>query len=156
MRLNVKLTDGAPLPFHAKPGDAGMDLTTRDTVEIAPGGTVLVHTGVAAEIPEGYYGAIVPRSGMASKRGITLANTPSTIDSGYRGEILLPLHNIAPSHIFANGTCLPNFDGFVTVERGERVAQLIILPHATCECVAVDELSDTERGATGFGSSGTV
>lgn len=156
MRLNVKLTDGAPLPFHAKPGDAGLDLTTRDTVEIAPGGTVLVHTGVAAAIPEGYYGAIVPRSGMASKRGVTLANTPSTIDSGYRGEILLPLHNIAPSHIFVNGTCLPNFDGFVTVERGERVAQLIILPYASCECVAIDELSDTARGTSGFGSSGTL
>lgn len=155
MRLNVKLTDGAPLPRHAKPGDAGMDLTSRDTVEIAPGGTVLVHTGVSAEIPDGFYGAIVPRSGMASKRGITLANTPSTIDSGYRGEILLPLHNIAPSHIFEHGRCVPNFDGFVTVERGERVAQLIILPHATCECVEVDELSDTVRGDGGFGSSGT-
>lgn len=154
MRLNVKLTDGAPLPFHAKPGDAGMDLTTRDTVEIAPGGTVLVHTGVAAEIPEGYYGAIVPRSGMASKRGITLANTPSTIDSGYRGEILLPLHNIAPSHIFANGECVPNFDGFVTVERGERVAQLIVLEYQQVTCVSVPSLSHTERGEDGFGSTG--
>lgn len=153
MRLNVKLTDGAPLPFHARPGDAGMDLTSRDTVEIAPGGTVLVHTGIWAEIPDGYYGAVVPRSSVASKKGITLANTPSTIDSGYRGEILLPLHNIAPSHVFVSGQCLPNFDGFVTVERGERVAQLIILPHATCECVEVEELSSTERGSGGFGST---
>ena len=140
MRLNVKLTDGAPLPFHAKPGDAGLDLTSRETVEIAPQGTVMVGTGVAMAIPEGYYGAVVPRSGMASKRGVTIINTPGTIDSGYRGEIKLPLYNAGHDT--------------VTVERGERVAQLIILPHATCECVEVEELSSTERGSGGFGSTG--
>lgn len=154
MRLNVRLTDGAPLPRHAKPGDAGMDLTTRETVEIMPGGTVLVGTGIACEIPDGYYGAIVPRSGMASKRGVTLANSPSTIDSGYRGEILLALHNMAPSHIFKDGQCVPNWDGAVTVERGERVAQLIILKHEAVECVEVEELSTTERGSGGFASTG--
>lgn len=159
MRINVKLTDGAPLPRHAKPGDAGMDLTSRDTVEIAPGGTVMVHTGVSMEIPEGYYGAIVPRSGMASKRGITLANAPATIDSGYRGEILLPLHNIASALKLvkdANGHTShyePNHEMAVVV-RGERVAQIIIKRHETCECVEVEELSETERAANGMGSTG--
>lgn len=141
MRLNVKLTDGAPLPRHARPGDAGMDLTTRETVEIAPQGTVLVGTGVAMAIPDGYYGTIVPRSGMASKKGVTIVNTPGTIDSGYRGEIKLPLYNAGHE--------------MVTVERGERVAQIIIQSHETVECVTVDELSDTSRGASGFGSSGS-
>lgn len=141
MRLNVKLTDGAPLPFHAKPGDAGMDLTSRETVEIAPQGTVMVGTGVAVELPRGFYISVVPRSGMASKRGITIVNTPGTIDADYRGEIMLPLYNAG--HETA------------VVERGERVAQMIVQRHETVECVAVDELSETARGSSGFGSSGT-
>lgn len=141
MRINVRLTDGAPLPRHARPGDAGMDLTSRQTVEIAPQGTVMVGTGVAMEIPGGCYGAVVPRSGMAAKRGITIANTPGTIDSGYRGEIMLPLHNLG--HEVA------------VVERGERVAQIIVQRHETCECVEADGLSGTERGDGGFGSTGT-
>lgn len=140
MRIRVKLTDGAPMPRHAKPGDAGMDLTTRETVEIAPQGTVKVGTGVAMEIPEGYYGAVVPRSGMATGRGVTIVNTPGTIDSGYRGEIKLPLYNAGHE--------------LVTVERGERVAQIIIKRHETVECVEADELSETERGSGGFGSTG--
>lgn len=154
MELKVKLTDGAPLPRHAKSGDAGMDLTSRETVEIMPGGTVMVGTGVWAEIPDGFFGMLAPRSGMASKRGITLANTPSVIDSGYRGEIKLALHNMAPSHIFKDGECVPNWDGVVTVEKGERVAQMIILKHETVECVEVEELSDSSRGSGGFGSTG--
>jgi len=140
MRINVKLTDGAPMPKHSKPGDAGMDLTSRETVEIAPQGTVKVGTGVAIELPRGYFGMVVPRSGMASKRGVTIVNTPGIIDSDYRGEIMLPLYNAGHD--------------LVTVERGERVAQIIILSHETCECVEVDELSDTERGSNGFGSTG--
>jgi dUTP pyrophosphatase len=159
MNLKVKLTDGAPLPRHARPGDAGMDLTSRETVEIAPGGTVMVHTGVWMEIPDGYYGEIVPRSGMASKRGVTLANAPATIDSGYRGEILIPLHNIASALRLvkdANGHTShyePNHD-LAVVERGERVAQIIIKRHETVRCVEVEELSETERGEGGFGSTG--
>jgi dUTP pyrophosphatase len=159
MQIKVKLTDGAPMPKHAKPGDAGMDLTSRQTVEIAPGGTVMVGTGVWMEIPEGYYGAIVPRSGMASKRGITIANAPGTIDSGYRGEIMLPLHNMASAfRLVSDGNVEhyePNFE-LAVVERGERVAQIIIKKHETCECVEVEELSETERAANGFGSSGTM
>ena len=139
--MNVKLTDGAPLPRHAKFGDAGLDLTARETVEIAPQGTVMVGTGVACEIPSGYVGLVFPRSGMASKRGVNLANNVGVVDSGYRGEIKLPLYNAG--HELA------------VVERGERCAQLVVVPFATCECVEVDELSGTERGQGGFGSSGT-
>ena len=161
MEIKVKLTDGAPLPKHVRVGDAGMDLTSRETVEIVAGGTVKVGTGVWMEIPEGYYGEIVPRSGVASKRGITLANTPATIDSNYRGEIMLPLHNISPVgtwELIDPDRCeyrmVPNVPAIV--ERGERVAQIIIKRHETCECVEVNELSETERAANGFGSSGTM
>ena len=140
MELKVKLTDGAPLPRHAKKGDAGLDLTSRKMVNIQPGETQMVGTGVAAEIPEGCFGLIAPRSGLASKYGITLANTPSVIDSGYRGEIKLALHNIGKK-------------GY-TVHNGERVAQMVVIPCATCCCVEVGELGEIERGETGFGSSG--
>lgn len=141
MQVKVKITDGAPMPRYAKPGDVGMDLTSRQTVEIAPHGTIKVGTGVAFEFPEGVYGCVVPRSGMAYKRGVTIANTPGTVDNQYRGEVFLPLHNIG------NET--------VVVERGERVAQIIFKRYVEVECVEADELSETERGATGFGSSGT-
>lgn len=139
--LKVKLKDGAPLPRHAKPGDAGLDLISTETVQIAPFETVMVGTGVAAEIPEGFYGDVRPRSSIATKRGITLANAPGTIDSSYRGEIMLPLHNITSK--------------MQRVERGERVAQMILQQYVTCTCVEVDELGETERGAGGFGSTGT-
>lgn len=142
MRIKVKLTDGAPLPRHAKQGDAGMDLTSRETVEIAPQGTVMVHTGVRMEIPEGYVGLCFPRSGLASKRGINLTNCVGVIDSGYRGEIMAPLYNAGHET--------------QVVERGERIFQIAIVPFATCECVEADELSQTERAATGFGSSGAM
>lgn len=142
MELKVKLTDGAPLPKHAKSGDAGLDLTSRMTVNLQPGETQMVGTGLAAEIPEGFFGLIAPRSGLASKYGITLANTPSVIDSGYRGEIKLALHNIGKK-------------GY-TVHRDERVAQMVVIPYATCDCVEVDELSETDRGEGGFGSSGAM
>ena len=141
MELRVKLSDGAPLPRHAKSGDAGMDLTTRETVEIAPQGTVMVGTGVAVEIPEGYVGLCFPRSGLASKRGINLTNCVGVIDSGYRGEIKAPLYNAGHET--------------QVVERGERVFQLVVMPFVTCECVEVEELSDSQRGAGGFGSTGT-
>lgn len=142
MRINVKLIDGAPLPRHAKQGDAGMDLTSRETVEIAPQGTVMVGTGVAMEIPEGFVGLVFPRSGLASKRGVSLTNCVGVIDSGYRGEIKAPLYNAGHET--------------QVVQRGERVCQIAIIPFVTCECVEADELSQTERAATGFGSSGAM
>lgn len=154
MNINVKIDNGVPVPKHAISGDAGMDLTTTEQVTIMPGGTVMVGTGVRMELPAGYFGMLAPRSGMASKRGITLANTPSVIDSTYRGEIKLALHNMAPSHVFVDGECVPNWDGAVTIGEGERVAQLIVMRHETVECVPVDELSETERGSGGFGSTG--
>lgn len=140
MRINVKLTDGAPLPKHAKPGDAGMDLTARETVTIPPHETVLVGTGVAMEIPEGYVGLVFPRSGMASKRGVNLANCVGVIDSGYRGEIKAPLYNMTR---FTQ-----------KVMKGERVCQIAVMPCMTCECIEVDSLSASERGEGGFGSTG--
>lgn len=142
IELNVKLSDGAPLPRHAKPGDAGLDLTTREEAVILPFDTVLVGTGVSVEIPDGYVGLVFPRSGLASKRGITLANCVGVVDSGYRGEIKVPLHN------------LKNYVQMVMA--GERVCQLVIVPFETCICRGVRELSDSERGADGFGSSGMM
>ena len=143
MELKVKLEYGAPLPRHAKDGDAGLDLTSRmDTFQISPGETVMVRTGVSVEIPRGFYGAIVPRSGIASKRGLANVNAPGVIDSGYRGEILVPLHNYG--------------EQVQIVEKGERIAQMVVQRHETVTCVEVDGLSDTERGSGGFGSTGAM
>ena len=162
MQLKVKLSDGAPLPKHAKPGDAGLDLTTRETVELAPGETKMVGTGVSVEIPECYFGMVVPRSGLGS-RGVTLSNAVGIIDSGYRGEIKAPLHNNHPAHVAIMHDEPPhefvrepryNVDGIMTVERGERVCQLIVVPYQSVECVEVDALEESARGASGFGSSG--
>lgn len=140
MKINVKLDKGASLPKHAKSGDAGLDLTAREKVKIAPHQTVLIGTGVSVEIPSGCVGLCFPRSGLASKRGITLANCVGVIDSGYRGEIMAPLHNIS--------------EKAQVIEVGERVFQLVVIPYYTCECVEVEELDETDRGTGGFGSSG--
>lgn len=140
MKLNVKLADGAPLPRHAKPGDAGLDLTVRESLNIAPFGTVMAGTGVSVEIPEGYVGLCFPRSGISTKRGINLSNCVGVIDSGYRGEIMAPLHNMTGEE--------------QRIEKGERVCQLIVMPYETCECVEADDLGETVRGGSGFGSSG--
>lgn len=140
MNIKAKLTDGAPLPKYAKPGDAGMDLTSREDVELKPFETKIVNTGVAIELPVGYVGLLFPRSGLASKRGITLAHAVGVIDSGYRGEIKAPLLNI---------TAEMNY-----VDRDERICQLVVVPYQHCNLVEVDELGESERGDTGFGSSG--
>lgn len=159
MQINVRLLDDVPLPRHAKPGDAGMDLTSRETVTLAPGETMTVGTGVAMEIPEGYVGLVFPRSGLGS-RGVNLSNCVGVIDSSYRGEIKAPLHNNHPPVVTRGGvigsTSFSATHQSMTVERGERVCQIVIVPFETCECVEVDELSETVRGATGFGSSGSM
>jgi len=142
--LNVRLTDGASLPRHAKPGDAGLDLTTRQSVTLLPGETKTVGTGVSVEIPDGYVGLVFPRSGLGS-RGLNLSNCVGVIDSGYRGEIMAPLHN---NH-------RPGGDE-MAVERGDRVAQMVVVPFLTCKCIEVDELSSSERGNSGFGSTGVM
>lgn len=162
MVLETVLSDGAPLPRRAKKGDAGLDLTSRETVTLAPGETRTVDTGVSVAIPEGYVGLVFPRSGLGS-RGVNLSNCVGVIDSGYRGSIKAPLHNNRPLHEAVESAVeddLPvtytrlNGDGWMTVEKGERVCQLVIVPFATVECVEVEELDSTERGEGGFGSSG--
>lgn len=142
MNLNVHLTDDAPLPKHPKAGDAGLDLTARETVTIQPHETYLMPTGVAVEIPFGYVGLLCPRSGMAVKRGINLANCVGIIDAGYRDQIKAGLHNMT--------------DKPVEIKRDERVCQLVIVKFESIVCNDVETLSETERGKSGFGSTGTL
>ena len=137
MKLSVMTIDGQPLPAHAKPGDAGLDLALSEKVVIEPGSTKFVKTGVCVAIPEGYFGLCVARSSLA-KRGLTVF--PGIIDSGYRGEIKVILHNA--------GFCDQVLDA------GERIAQLIVIPYASCDCVRKQKLDDTVRGDAGFGSTG--
>lgn len=144
MKVNIKKLDNrATIPTYGTPYSAGADLYSMkgDDVTIPPHGTVMVHTGLAVEIPEGYCGLIFARSGLATKRGVAPANKVGVVDSDYRGEWMVALHN---------HTDLP-----VTVEGGERVAQMCILPCVQAEFNLTDELSDTVRGAGGFGSTGT-
>jgi len=136
----VRLRDGATLPARAYAGDAGLDLTTCERVELAPGERAVVPTGIAVAIPEGYAGFVQPRSGLAAREGITIVNAPGLIDSGYRGEIRVVLLNTDGSETFV-------------AEPGERIAQLVVLPVPGFELVEVSELPASERGARGFGSS---
>ena len=128
------------MPDRAYAGDAGLDLASCERVELAPGERALVPTGLAVAIPEGYAGFVQPRSGLASRHGISIVNTPGLIDSGYRGEVRVTLLNTDRREPF-------------TVEPGMRIAQLVILPIPEVELVEVDELPESERGARGFGSS---
>lgn len=140
-KLNAKkLSDGMEMPRYAHEGDAGLDLRITETVTLEPMQKLVVGCGLAVEIPTGCVGLLFPRSGLASKKGITLANSVGVIDSGYRGEVCAALINLS-------------YDT-VTLESGERVCQLVVMPYVPCELVPVDELSDTERGEGGFGSTG--
>lgn len=135
-----KLIPSAKIPVQAHPGDAGMDLTSIDSVTIAPGARALVHTGLAVEIPAGFEGQVRPRSGLALKNGVTVLNSPGTIDAGYRGEL---------------GVILANFgDAPFVIEPGMRIAQLVIAAVAAVQVEIADELSNSERGEGGYGSSG--
>ena len=136
-----KVREGAVVPVRAYNGDAGLDLSSCERVELAPGERALVPTGLAIAIPEGYAGYVQPRSGLAAKHGISIVNTPGLVDSGYRGELLVNLVNTDKHEPFV-------------VEPGMRIAQLVILPVPHIELVEVDELPESERGADGFGSSG--
>lgn len=143
MKVNIKkLDERATVPTYGTPFSAGADLYSMagDDITIPAHGTVMVHTGLAIEIPEGYCGLIFARSGLASKRGVAPANKVGVVDSDYRGEWMVALHN--------------HTDSPVTVEGGERVAQMVIVPCVQAEFELTDELSDTERGAGGFGSTG--
>jgi dUTP pyrophosphatase len=135
-----RLRPDAVVPGRAYSGDAGLDLSSCERVELAPGERALVPTGLAVAIPEGYAGFVQPRSGLATKHGISIVNTPGLVDSGYRGELLVNLVNTDKR------------DAFV-VEPGMRIAQLVILPIPELELVEVDELPESERGVRGFGSS---
>jgi dUTP pyrophosphatase len=138
LRLDLDL----PLPGYAKAGDAGIDLRAREAVTLAPaGGRALVPTGIAIALPDGYAGFVQPRSGLAVKHGVTVLNTPGLIDSGYRGELKVCLINLDPTTPFE-------------IERGERIAQLVVQAVAQVDFVEIAVLDDTERGETGFGSSG--
>ena len=138
----IRLIDDATIPVYAKPGDAGADLVAAESVLLdAGGGRALISTGVAIAIPEGFAGFVQPRSGLALKHGITCLNTPGLIDSGYRGELKVLLINTDPSEAFE-------------VNKGERIAQLVIKRVEECDFQVVEELPDSERGETGFGSSG--
>lgn len=142
--MNIKkLSERATVPTYGSAFAAGADLYACEEtdVTIAPSETRLIHTGIAMEIPEGLVGLVYARSGLASKRGLAPANKVGVIDSDYRGEIMVALHN--------HGT-EPQ-----TVASGERIAQIVFAPYMTAEFSVVDELSDTVRGIGGFGSTGT-
>jgi dUTP pyrophosphatase len=135
-----RLRDDAVVPGRAYAGDAGLDLSSCERVELAPGGRASVGTGLAVAIPDGYAGFIQPRSGLAAKSGITIVNAPGLVDCGYRGELKVILHNTDDREAFV-------------VEPGMRIAQLVVLEVPGVDPVEVDELPESERGVRGFGSS---
>lgn len=144
MKIKIKkLHKRAIIPTYGTEYSAGADLYALldSKIEIKPHETVFVHTGISVEIPEGYCGLIFARSGLATKRNLAPANKVGVIDSDYRGEIMVTLHN--------------HSEITQTVEPGERIAQLAIVPFLKAEFEEVDELTDTTRGAGGFGSTGT-
>ncbi len=138
-----KLSDKARLPEYGSLFSAGADLyaVTDGKTEILPGQTKMIKTGISAEIPEGYAGLVYARSGLASKRGLAPANKVGVIDSDYRGEIMVALHNHSTEK--------------QEVDDGERIAQLVITPFLRAEFEEAESLSETERGSGGFGSTGT-
>jgi dUTP pyrophosphatase len=136
-----KLNPDAIIPTYAREWDAGADLYATESVEIWPGEHRLIGTGIAVEVPVGFVGLIHPRSGLAAKNGVTVLNTPGTIDAGYRGELKVILINLDKYKPF-------------TVNKGDRIAQFVLQEVAVSEFVEVEELSDSVRQDGGFGSSG--
>ncbi|WP_273396337.1 dUTP diphosphatase [Thermophilibacter mediterraneus] len=142
INLPIKRLDPTvELPTYAYAGDAGLDLRANEDVTLAPHERRLVSTGLAVAIPEGYAGFVQPRSGLALREGLSMANTPGLVDSHYRGELKV---------------CAVNLDDErpITITRGERIAQLVIQRVPVVSLVEVDELDETDRGTGGFGSSG--
>ncbi|MGO4691065.1 dUTP diphosphatase [Glaciibacter sp. 2TAF33] len=135
------LITASVVPDYAHPGDAGADLHSSEAVVLAPGERALVGTGVSIALPDGYAAFVVPRSGLAAKHGITIVNSPGTVDAGYRGEIKVAVLNtdIAESY---------------SIEVGDRIAQLVIMPVVRAEFVPVDRLPGSQRDIGGFGSTG--
>lgn len=141
VELQVQRLDPAlPLPTYAHDGDAGLDLVAATDVELAPGARVAVPTGLVVAVPDGWVGLVHPRSGLASRHGVTVANAPGTIDAGYRGELRVLLVNLG--------------DAVVRLDRGDRVAQLLLQPVGHARVVEVVGFEATARGVGGFGSTG--
>lgn len=145
MKINIKkLHENAILPTRGSEKAAGYDLYARleeENLMISPHTTVMVGTGVAMSIPDGYFGAVYARSGIARKKSLRPANCVGVIDSDYRGEVIVALHNDSNSSQY--------------IENGERIAQIVIQPYLSVEFIESSELDDTQRGAGGFGSTGT-
>ena len=157
------LSDGTELPRYAHEGDAAVDLVSNEDVTLMPGEWKKVGSGVSCAIPKGFVGIVVPRSGLGCK-GLVLKNGCGVIDSGYRGEIGLTLYNNNPTHVWCdlgsddgskNEGWVYNCSDVLYVRKGDRVAQMLILPVAQATFAKVDSLDETERGTGGFGSSGT-
>lgn len=139
--VNIKITGPNHLiPVYAKDGDAGADLKASEGGYVPARGSALIKTGISLAIPKGYVGLVHPRSGLALKQGLTVLNAPGTIDSGYRGEVGVILHNTSDVDVY--------------VHEGDRIAQLVIQKFERAEFEIVDVLNETERGNGGFGSSG--
>jgi dUTP pyrophosphatase len=139
----VRVRPGGELPSAQHPGDAGLDLRAAEGVTVKPGERAMVPTGVAVAIPEGHAGLVLPRSGLASRQGLTLANAPGLIDAGYRGEVICAVVNLDPQEP-------------VEVSAGDRIAQLVIVAVPEVSARLVDELPESSRGTGGFGSTGTT
>ena len=137
----LRLDRDLPAPAYAHPGDAGADLVTTVDIELAPGERSLVPTGVAIALPEGFVALVHPRSGLAARHGLSIVNTPGTVDAGYRGEIKVLLINLDPTEP-------------IVLRRGDRIAQLVIQRVETARFVEVDVLPESVRGAGGYGSTG--
>lgn len=135
------IAQSSQLPSYANVGDAGADLRSSENLTIEPGGRALVGTGISFALPDGYAAFVVPRSGLAVKHGITVLNSPGTIDAGYRGEVKVPLLNTDSEMAFR-------------IEVGDRIAQLIVMPVTRVDFTPVSELPSSERGTGGFGSTG--
>ncbi|WBU38501.1 dUTP diphosphatase [Homoserinibacter sp. YIM 151385] len=129
------------IPEYAHPGDAGADLTSTEALVLEPGRRALVGTGVSIALPDGHVAFVVPRSGLAAKHGITIVNSPGTVDAGYRGEIKVTLLNTDPDESYSIGV-------------GDRIAQLIVMPVSRARFVPVERLPGSHRGEGGFGSTG--
>ncbi len=142
VEISIKRVDPElPLPAYAHPGDAGADLHSAVNLVLEPGQRALVPTGIAMSLPEGYVALVHPRSGLAARHGISIVNSPGTIDAGYRGEVKVCLVNTDPHEPFA-------------VRRGDRIAQLVIQRFETALFVEAADLPESDRGAGGYGSTG--
>ena len=136
-----RLDPDASLPERAHPGDAGLDLRSVMDFDVKPGERVMVRTGLAVAIPEGRAGLVLPRSGLAARHGLTLSNAPGLIDAGYRGEVVCAVVNLDPEET-------------VSIAKGDRIAQLVIVEVPDVSPTWVDELPESSRGQGGFGSTG--